>query len=340
MHFRGFKGNSSAKELLSGCFDSGRVPHAFLIDGPQGSGKKTLAALIAAAIVCEGGGENPSAEKPCGECRQCKNALGSGHSDILVYSGKGGARSFSVDTVREIRLAAYIAPNDAEKKVFILTDIQDMTEAAQNALLKILEEPPAYTVFVLTCEGKARVLPTVLSRAQLITLGPVNEAEALEALLEQTPGADETAAKEAARLSGGIIGRAKELLQSGGAVRTSELMNDFSKALCGSSNYEFLRLSGRLETDSSLLKEFIALLPSFFRDAALFKTMGAGRSFPLLSGCEKEASLLASTFSAAKITAMLDITLRAREAADRYANAALLTTWLFSRLWSTAHGRV
>ena len=89
--------------------------------------------------------------------------------DIKVYEGSGAARSFHIDVVREIRMDAYIRPNESDRKVYLLMGAQNLSEQAQNALLKILEEPPSYVLFLLVCKDKSALLPTVLSRAMLLS---------------------------------------------------------------------------------------------------------------------------------------------------------------------------
>ena len=89
------------------------------------------------------------------------------HPDIAVYGGKGGSRSFHVEEVRQIRDSAAVMPNEAQAKVYILDGADHMTEQAQNALLKVLEEPPSYVIFLLTCGAASSLLPTVRSRAQI-----------------------------------------------------------------------------------------------------------------------------------------------------------------------------
>lgn len=326
MRFNGFYGNPQAKITLSGIFDSRRIPHAILIEGAEGSGKKTLAKIIAVAAVCESKGE-----LPCGECRQCRNAFSGNHPDITVNFAEG-AKSFGVDAVRKIRLDAYVSPNDAIRKVYILADVQNMTEQAQNALLKILEEPPSFVLFILTCDSRAHVLETVRSRAQIISLGPVPEKETAAALSEQCDVTGDNALR-AARLCGGIIGRAKLMLEEGFS-EISDFVNQFAKAFCGSDLYNFLSLSGKLEKNRGLYTSFLDTLPALLRDAIAIKNGGGVK----LSGCEEEAMLLARSVTTQRLYKAQLTALEMREAADRNANLTLLVTTLFSRLWQDLHG--
>lgn len=325
MQFFDFYGNSAAKETLSREFDSHRVPHAILIDGPAGSGKRSLAKIIAAAAVCES-----DSETPCGNCRQCRNALSGNHPDIVTYEGTH-PRSFGVDAVRKIRLDAFVSPNDAAKKVFILANVQNMTEQAQNALLKILEEPPAFVLFILTCDFKTHVLETIRSRAQCITLGPVSAADAAQALEKQLDvGRDE--ARRAARLSGGIIGRAKIMLEAGFS-EISDFFSAFAKALCAVNSYNFLSFSGKLEKDGGLFTAFADILPALFRDAIAVKAGGTAN----LSGFENEANLLARSVPLERLYRAELSAFELQKAAGQNVNLTLLLTALFSRLWQDVH---
>ena len=130
-----------------------RLPHAVILEG---AGAEEAAALLAATLVCEQGDH-------CGQCAQCRMLLSGAHSDILhVHPEKA---TMGVDTVRRVRQDVYIRPNQATHKVYVLHRADVLTEQAQNALLKILEEPPEYARFVLLCDNAARLLPTVRSRA-------------------------------------------------------------------------------------------------------------------------------------------------------------------------------
>lgn len=328
MRFDGFYGNGHVKELLSAAFDSGRIPHAYLIEGPRGSGRRTLAKIIAAACVCSA----EDAQTPCGECPHCVKAATGNHPDIRVFESGSGPRSFSVDTVRSIRAEAFVAPNEAARKAFILTDIQNMTEAAQNALLKILEEPPAFLTFILTCDGRSRVLETVRSRCRMLALSPLSEDDAVRVLSARFPDLDEPLLRQAAQNAGGIVGRAAEGLSSEGAEKASEDAEAVARALCGAREYGLLRLSGALEKDRARLTALLELLPLFFRDAISAKVQGD--AFTGFSGSARE---LGRRLTLRQLYTLTRTALDARSALDRYANVPLLLTWFFGRLWQDVH---
>ncbi len=324
MLFPDFYGNEAAKSQLAAAFGSGRVPHALLLDGPEGSGRRTLARIVARAFVCRSAGE-----RPCGVCSACRKALAGGHPDIILAQAEGGVRSFSVDTVRRLRLDAEVAPNEAACKVYILADIHLMTEQAQNALLKIIEEPPAHVRFLLTCDGRSRVLETVRSRCVVVPLGPVKDDLVVQALEKAVPGLAPEQAKRASQLAGGLIGRALQGLEKGSFSAAVALAGRFAGTLCTGSLFDFVGITGELEKDAALRAAFLELLPLLLRDA-----LAGQNGIPTrLSGCGEEAGRLARTFTRRALAGGIQLALAARAAAERYANPRLLMTWLFASLW-------
>ena len=165
MNFEGISCSEGVKQSLSRAFAESRLPHAMILEGPAGSGKAELARWIAKAAVCTGEGE-----RPCGRCSGCMKAAAGAHPGITIAGGGTAARSFHVDTVRQIRSDAYIKPNEAPLRVFLLEGAEAMSEQAQNALLKVFEEPPERVMFILTVTSAVKLLPTVRSRAQIFTL--------------------------------------------------------------------------------------------------------------------------------------------------------------------------
>ena len=162
---------------LSLLLQGGRFPHALILEGGAGQEKTEAALFLARAAVCTG--EN----KPCGHCPGCRKALASSHPDIYVAGGGAAARSFHVEAIRFIRSDAYIKPNEAPRKVYVLLEAQTMSEQAQNALLKILEEPPENVLFLLTVPSASALLATVRSRSQLLTLAAPQQTHADDALV-------------------------------------------------------------------------------------------------------------------------------------------------------------
>ena len=165
LNLENFPGNQSVKTSMSLAFENGRFPHAVLLEGSQGSGTRELSAILAKASVCLSEGS-----RPCGHCSGCMKADAGSHPDILTLDGDNHPRAFPVDAIREIRSDAYIRPNEAPRKVYRLLGVQNMAEPAQNALLKILEEPPANVLFLLTAVSASALLPTIRSRIQIFTL--------------------------------------------------------------------------------------------------------------------------------------------------------------------------
>lgn len=203
-------GNPQAKHRLS----AGRgLSHAYIIAGPVGSGKHTLAGLLARALVCSGKGE-----PPCGTCPDCRKAAAGIHPDVITVGEEG--KDISVAMVRALRSDAYIRPNEAPRKVYLLPNAHTMNQSAQNALLKLLEEGPPYAAFLLLAENAGAILPTVRSRCELLTLAPVTEDEARTVLSARFPDRPAQEIADAARRCEGLIGRGITLLEgSGGRTR-------------------------------------------------------------------------------------------------------------------------
>lgn len=218
MRFPGFYGNSALQRRLSAVCDKGGLSHCYVLSGPAGSGKKTLARILAAAMECTGGGE-----KPCGQCPHCHKIFGEGHPDVIwVDSDKA---TLPVKLIREKLVEdAYIMPNEGVRKIYIIPRAQDMQSAAQNALLKILEEPPAYCSFLLLTDSSEKLLGTIRSRSVELGLFPLSQRELVAHLKEEFPSADEHTLASAANISGGYLGGAKELLKNPGELSDPALL--------------------------------------------------------------------------------------------------------------------
>lgn len=197
-------GNDLFKQSIKNMMQDNRLVHSFIIEGEKGLGKHTAAGIIAAAAMCE------SSYAPCGECRVCNLASELKHPDITVYSADKS--TFKISTVRKIRTDALLLPIEAKRKVFVLENTELMNFEAQNAMLKILEEPPDSVIFILLTESAHLLLTTIRSRCVTVSLREPEIEEAAEFLVKKT-GKDKSDVLAALEEYNGNIGKAEMLLQ-------------------------------------------------------------------------------------------------------------------------------
>ena len=209
MGFESLLGNTQLKENLSGSLKKGRISHFYLISGPEGSGKHTLSRLLAAAILCQEQG------KPCLRCAVCRKVMEGNHPDVITVEDPEH-KNVAVKVVRAFREDVFIRPNESEHKIYLFP--QELGTEGQNALLKILEEPPHYGVFILLADNPEKLLTTVRSRCTELKLHALPEDVLKKALVREFPGADAESIAAAVQRSGGFLGQAKKLLAEGDAV--------------------------------------------------------------------------------------------------------------------------
>jgi DNA polymerase-3 subunit delta' len=176
MSFDALLGNERLKENISRSIQSGRASHFYLISGPEGSGKHTLATLLAAALLCEG------EKKPCHTCPHCRKLLSGNHPDFIPVQDPEH-KNLPVKLVRQIREDMFIRPNEGAKKIYMFH--QDMGIEGQNTLLKVLEEPPSYGVFMILTENPDSLLPTIRSRCIHLSLSGLPDGLLLQELLRE-----------------------------------------------------------------------------------------------------------------------------------------------------------
>lgn len=261
-----FIGNRHIVKTVQNMFRCNRIPHAIIIEGEKGFGKHTMAGIIAAGAVC--GEDNP----PCGVCRDCCMAEKSAHPDISVTLPDGAG--IKVDQIRALRQEAYIMPNQAGRRVFIIDHADSMNESASNALLKVLEEPPEHAMFILIAESSASLLTTIVSRSVTLSLAPVEQDAAVRFIMEKG-GHPEDRVASAVAVSGGNIGFAMSLLEENSAEW--ELTDSILRAAESGSELELLRLFYSLEGKKS--RERVNIVLAGLRDKLerLISDKAAGR---------------------------------------------------------------
>ena len=248
-------GNRRIKEQLSQR-ESGRgLSHAYIICGPVGSGRHTLARLVSQAMLCEA----PDCCRPCGTCPPCKKVLRGIHPDVMIISGPGEGKGITVDQVRALRTDAYIRPNEGKRKVYWLEGADQMNPSAQNAMLKLLEEGPAYASFLLFAGNAGGLLQTIRSRCEQLALSPVSPGECLRWLEARFPQKPRGELEQAADRCQGILGRAVEQLESNSpATERAALMDGLVRAL--ESGDELAVFQASMALDRGGREEVTALL--------------------------------------------------------------------------------
>ena len=237
-----FLENQRAKQMLSNMLGMGRLPHTLLLEGPEGCGKRAFGKLIAAAILCEGEGT-----RPCGTCAHCRKVLGDYHPDFIVCDPWQDGKVYSAERIRQLRREAALAPNEGRARVYLLAGAHLMSPQNQNIILKLIEEPPGSSYFLLTAPNRFLLLPTVRSRSVTVALEPLSMEVCSKELQRRFPQAAAQAADEAARFSGGCLGRAQDILNNLESCPEYEA-DLLVKALAKGEEYTALSLLAGLES--------------------------------------------------------------------------------------------
>lgn len=252
--FSGLSGRESLHGSLKERVALGNFSHAYIFSGSDGMGKQTLAHAFAAALLCE----SPIAGEPCGKCPSCKKCAAKTHPDLIILEGEGKTGAISVDAIRQLRSDAYIRPNEGNRKIYLLPHADSMQVPAQNALLKILEEPPPYAVILLLSENSGGLLATIRSRAVLVSLPPLSFTEVEELLNEHCPQLDLDEKKTALLLASGNPGLALSLADDPLLKETLELIEQVSKGLANQDLYFLLRLASQIGKNREVALSFSA----------------------------------------------------------------------------------
>lgn len=237
MEFFGLLGNEELKSRLSVSFRTGKYSHCYLISGPEGSGKKTLARAMAQAMQCE------ESHAPCGSCNVCRKIAAGIHPDVITVDDPE-KKTVSVDLIRQLQADAFVHPNEGKKKIYLIPRAQDMTENAQNALLKLIEEPPSYAVFFLLTTNAGKMLSTVRSRSVELRMEPVSFAQAQLWLQEKRSGDSMETLQSAHLRCGGFLGQMLTYLS--GEIKTVQT-TQFAEAFAARDPYAMTLVLSSME---------------------------------------------------------------------------------------------
>ena len=333
--FSSLYANERLKSYLSGAIDHAALSHAYLIEGTEGSGRHTVASIIAKALVCTGNGE-----KPCGNCLACRKVELGEHPDVKTFSLPKDRKTFGVETVRTIRDDALLVPSESDKQVFLLENAEAMTLAAQNALLKVLEEPPASVTFLLLTDRASALIPTILSRVAVLHTERLSPKQLDAFLTAREPKAEamkSTAPKDyeaLLRLSDGSAGRALTLI---GSKKEGQEAKEFTAAahvielLAGGTHPELtLFLNGAAQTRESLSR-LCSFLSLAVRDLVAVRT--AKNAACLFYSDRQTAEAQADRLTIASLLKMQQIAAKAESDLTANVNVPTARAVLAETLW-------
>ena len=323
-YFGELYGNDSVKVRLGKAIENGTLPHAFLFVGQSGSGKKTLASLLAMALNCEKKDDRTS-PLPCGTCNTCRRIREGNFTDIARLKRSDGKATVGVDEVRLFREDMFLSPTESSCKVYVIEDAECLTPNAQNALLTVLEEPPTNVAILLLATEGDKILTTIKSRAQLVSMQRF-DASALKrylvgkneraSLLSRT---DEEALDGILMSADGRIGQALALLSEKDA-KESQAERETATAvidalLPGKSYAELYSAISRLPSQRTEFREALELIMTALRDLTLIKF---DETAPLLFYVSRdEAKRIAGELSAKKLLTVYDLVKDALDDAGR-----------------------
>lgn len=243
--FTSFLSNHAVVQTLKrAAAPGGRLSHAYLLHGTAGTGKKTLARIFAAGLLCDS-----AEQRPCGQCAACRKVEREIHPDLLVVRRPEGKNLISVDQIRSLRENVYLRPNEAQRRVVLMEGAEGMNDSAANALLKVLEEPPPYLVFILTADNRSLLPETIVSRCVCLELGEVPRFQAEKWLLKTFPEEEPALLEEALLCGGGNLGRCVGYLKKDGAAAGFQMALKLLQSLATGREYDVMETLSPLEGD-------------------------------------------------------------------------------------------
>ena len=320
-------GNSAQKSFFVSEAEKGRLAHAYILEGAPGSGRYTMALAVCALLE---GSDRGAMMIDSGQA-----------TDILVIGLEAGKKSIGVDAIRQIRSGAYIKPNDFEFKAYIVKNSDRMTPQAQNAFLKLLEEPPANVYFFLLCENSSSLLPTVRSRASVIRMQTFSGAELAEYITSRDPAAkrmqsdDPERFESLIRSSGNTVGGVLAGLASegGDGEDTDKITLDLLSMLAGRDRIKFYLTVNSLPQNREELSAQLFSLIKALRDIALIKY--DRNSEELCFGYAEKLREFSRKFTVGRINGYYEALTFAQSDLSANCNVQSVKTALCGRLWKT-----
>lgn len=288
--FEGLNITSQFTNSITTALQSGTLSHALILEGADNNTRLQAAKEIAMAVLCQG------EEKPCRSCIKCKKVEAGIHPDVHILKKDEKSNMIKVEPIRELKKSAAVLPNDGNKSIFIIDSAELMNPQAQNALLKIFEEPAAHLLFILCCNAKSSLLDTIISRATSYTLGEE----------KNTQDNDEK------------------------YIKASSIAGDLALCFAKENELSFLAKIAPLQKDKELLRLTLKAIQVIFRDCLVLQHSGK----EMLSEHAEAAKALSTRLTAKKTLEIIKLTQELYESSMLNANQNLTLTRFSSLFYS------
>ena len=315
--FEDIIGQDEISDYFRRTISRGKVSHALILNGERHTGKEYMAKIYAATLQCEKGGL-----KPCGECRSCKMAASDNHPDIITVNHEN-RNSIGVDDIRQkINDDIILKPYYSARKIYIVPEASIMTEEAQNALLKTLEEPPAYALIILLVDNKERMLSTILSRCVTLNIRPI-DAEKIRDYLKAGKSIRGREADVAVAFARGSIGRAEMLASSEEYIALMNSVTELLSHIKDMSISEELDFIKKIADNKETAVDHLDIMEAWYRDILVYKSTQKPGMLMFLNE-QSQVARAARNAEYIDISAVLNEIESARDKLNANVNAALV----------------
>lgn len=263
MDFNDIYGHDKIIKNLKNAFVNNTISHGYLFTGMKGLGKKKVAMSFAKTLLCE-----KEMENACNTCSSCLKFNTDNHPDLYIEKPDGG--SFKKEQIESIQKEMKTLPYESKRKIFILHDIDKMTIQAQNSFLKTLEEPPRHTVIIMTSVNSYSILPTIISRSQILRFSPIKTKEIEKAILEHFNKSDDEA-EFIAGFCNGIVGKAINICESEEFNVLREELVDLIDYILSSDKFQIFSKVEYFEKNKNNIYDIMDMIYIWFRDLLLIK---------------------------------------------------------------------
>lgn len=309
-------GKDGLKARLDGIAAKNRLPHAILLSGHAGCGKRSFARYIAQLFLCGNGA--------CGQCAACRNIERDGHPDVIFVRALLGGK-YSMEPLRGVLCDTVIKPNNGDVKIYVFEEADTMLPQHQNALLKLIEEPAEHLRFIFTCVNTSLILETILSRVTEFEVPDTDVGDCAQCLLDG--GVDAQRARELAEMFAGNISECRAVLDGGDEVKLIESARRIAEAVGRRDKFGTAAALTEQQGRADFART-VDYLTRIIRDALALRCGGTAEFFG-----RDEARRIAAAYSEAEILGMLDAAFELAANEKYNINIALTTAYFTSKIF-------